>query len=96
VESLSDKRNSVNLGLVNLILIMTKDFEIEYDGQYYQVIAEYVISDASFDHAFGIEKRYEVNVSGFKIYSDGAQFIPTDRKFIQNIYLECDRYSKYI
>ncbi len=70
------------------------EFELEFDGATYTIEAEYSVSDASFDHAFGTEKRYDVDVASFKVYLDGYLLIPIDQSFIKSIFKECDRLSK--
>lgn len=71
----------------------TREFEIEYDGQYYQIEAEYVVTRSDQSHAFGVRVLEDTNPVNWVAYSDGARIVVVDAGLADAIWRECDRYA---
>lgn len=72
---------------------MEYSFEIEYDGIYYEIVAEYIIERDGMDHAFGTLRLENAIPVNFLAYVNGARISPIDADLKRYIWRNADARS---
>ncbi len=74
-------------------MYLNKKFEMEYNGEYYTVDAEYIIERDMQSHSFGTRVLESIIPVGFVVFCNGGLFVPIESDLKDAIWRECDRYA---
>jgi hypothetical protein len=72
---------------------LTHNFEMEYDGHYYEIEATYAVTRDIQSTERGDRVLEDINPTGFLVYNGNAQLLVTDANLTDAIWRECDRYA---